>query len=244
MRGHPVLSTEGDMTDTTLRSLEDPSSNPRLVRYGWIVATAGVLVVVLIGGFLIGRQSSDDSKPVELGMRPIASARSQPLAPVVAVNESNAGVTVSLDKAGAANLGQTAPDFTLKTPDGQTMRLSDLKGRPVMVNFWATWCAPCAIEMPALEETYRKYKDQGLVVLAVNQAETPDKVAQYMHDHSLTFPTVLDTDTSIAQLYRVTGYPTTWLIDRQGNLQQLRRGAFTSSAQIEAMLSGALAVGR
>ena len=231
------------MTDTTLRSLEDPSSARPLVRYGWILATAGVLVVVLIGGFLIGRQASDDSKPVELGMRPVA-ARSQALVPMVAADESNAGVTVSLDKPGAANLGQIAPDFTLKTPDGQAVRLSDLRGRLVMVNFWATWCAPCAVEMPALEATYRKYKDQGLVVLAVNQAEAPDKVTQYMRDHNLTFPTVLDTDTSVAQLYRVTGYPTTWLIDREGNLQQLRRGAFTSAAQIDAMLSGALAVGR
>ncbi len=232
------------MTDTTLRSLDDPSSNTRLVRYGWIVVTAGVLVVVLIGGFLLGRQASDDSKPVELGMRSVPGPRGQAVAPAVAVNDSNAGLTVSLDRAGAANLGQLAPDFTLRTPEGETIRLSDLKGRPVMINFWATWCAPCAVEMPALEETYRKYKDKGLVVLAVNQAETPDKVTQYMRARDLTFPTVLDTDTSIAQLYRVTGYPTTWLVDRQGNLQQLRRGAFTSSAQIEAMLGGTLAVGR
>lgn len=232
------------MTDTTLRSLDEPPGNPQfMLRIGWIVATAGVLVVVLIGGFLLGRQASDGSKPVELGMRPVAPSRAQPIA-AVGVNDSSAGVAVSLDRAGAANLGQPAPDFALKTPDGQTIRLSDLKGRPVLVNFWATWCAPCAIEMPALEETYRKYKDQGLVVLGVNQAETPDKVSQYMRERGLTFPTVLDTDTSTAQLYRVTGYPTTWIIDRQGNLQQLRRGGFTSAAQIEALVAGALALGR
>ncbi|MFN8481616.1 MAG: redoxin domain-containing protein [Anaerolineae bacterium] len=232
------------MTDTTLRSLDEPSGNSQLVRIGWVVATAGVLVVVLIGGFLLGRQASDDSKPVELGMRPVAPARMQSLVPAVGVNESSAGVTVGLDRAGAANLGQPAPDFALQTPDGQTIRLSDLKGRPVLVNFWATWCAPCAIEMPALEETYRKYKDQGLVVLAVNQAEGADTVSQYMREHGLTFPAVLDKDTSIAQLYRVTGYPTTWIVDRQGNLQQLRRGGFTSAAQIESLVAGALGSGR
>ncbi|MFN8470644.1 MAG: TlpA disulfide reductase family protein [Anaerolineae bacterium] len=231
------------MTDTTLRSLEEPSSNSNLVRIGWIVATAGILIVVLIGGFILGRQASDDSKPVELGMRPVPASRSQPIAPVVGVTESNVA-SASLDQAGAASLGQTAPDFSLKTTDGQTVRLSDLKGHPVLVNFWATWCAPCAIEMPALEEIYRKYKDQGLVVLAVNQAETPDKVSQYMLEHGLTFPAVLDSDTSVAQMYRVTGYPTTWIIDRQGKLQQLRRGGFTSASQIEPLVAGALALGR
>ena len=121
------------------------------------------------------------------------------------------------------------------------MRLSDFKGHPVLINFWATWCAPCLIEMPALEQTYGKYKDQGLVVLAVNEAESADKVAQYMQNYGLSFTAVLDTDLSIGRLYRITGYPTTWLVDREGNLRQLRRGAFGNADQIERLLSEVVA---
>lgn len=229
------------MTDITLQS-QSSSLLPRLGRWLWPIGTVGALIGVLAVGFFIGQWlTQDDSEVVELPTRPVTNIARQPQAiPAIGVNESSAGVTVSLDQPGKANLGQAAPDFTIQTPDGQAIRLSDYQGRPVLINFWATWCAPCLLEMPALEQTYQKYKSQGLVVLAVNQAEAPDRVKQYMTTYKLSFPAVLDNDLAVSRMYRVTGYPTTWLVDREGHLRQMRRGAFTDISQIDRWLRDVL----
>jgi len=205
----------------------------------WAIGIVSALLGVLGVGFVLGqRLTPSESDVVELPMRPLSSiVKPGAMPPAVGVNESAGGVTVSLDEPGKANLGQAAPNFIVKTPQGSTVQLSDFKGQPVILNFWATWCAPCLIEMPALEQVYRKYKVQGLVVLAVNQAEPADRVSHYMYANGLSFQSVLDPDTAIARLYRVTGYPTTYLVDREGNLRQLRRGAFSDASQIERLLA-------
>ncbi len=225
------------MTDTTLSRSSSTGWGrlaPTLTALGIVAALLAVLGI----GFMLGKRlTATESEVVELPSRPVQSlARTAPVnAPVAKANLPNAD-----DGVGKVTPGQPAPAFTLQTPDGQTLKLSDLKGKPVLLNFWATWCAPCLIEMPALEQTYRKYKDQGLVVLGVNQAESPERVAQYMKTWGLSFPTVLDPDTAVAQQYRVTGYPTTWLIDRDGVARQLRRGAFGNADQIERLLADVL----
>ena len=138
-------------------------------------------------------------------------------------------------------VGQPAPDFSLTGLDGAKHQLTEYKGRVTFVNFWATWCGPCAIEMPALEQVYRKYQDQGLVVLGINQGEAGERVTQYLRNNNLSFPSVLDTETSIARQYRVTGYPTTWLVDADGTLRQVRRGAFLDVSQVERMVADVVA---
>lgn len=230
------------MTETTLHSPQNAGILPRLGRYMWAFGIVGALLGVLGFGVMLGqRLAPNESDVVELPPRPLSSiAKPAVMPPAVGVNDSAGGLTVTLDEPGKANLGQSAPNFTVQTPQGNTVRLSDYKGQPVVLNFWATWCAPCLIEMPALEQIYRKYKDQGLVVLAVNQAEPADRVSHYMYANGLSFPSVLDPDTGVARLYRVTGYPTTYLVDRQGNLRLLRRGAFSDASQIERLLSDVL----
>ena len=229
------------MTDTTLGSQTRPLT-PRLSRLLWAPAIVLALLGVLGSGYYLGKHLlAAEPEVVELPARSVNSiARLPESAPIVAVQAASANPAPA-DPGVKLVFGQPAPDFSLKTPDGQTVRLSDFKGRPVLVNFWATWCAPCLIEMPALEQVYGKYKDQGLVVLGVNQADAADKVAQYMRSNGLTFTAVLDTDLAIGRLYRITGYPTTWLIDREGNLRQLRRGAFGNADQIERLLSEVVA---
>ncbi len=224
------------MTDTALGTQTTPLT-PRLSRLFWAPAIVLALLGVLGTGFYLGKHLlMAEPDVVELPARPVNSiARLPDSAPIVSISDSAA--SAASDPGGKLAFGQPAPDFTLKTADGKTVRLSDFRGRPVLINFWATWCAPCLIEMPALEQVYGKYKDQGLVVLAVNQAETADKVGQYMQSYGLSFTAVLDTDVAIGRLYRVTGYPTTWLVDREGNLRQLRRGAFGNADQIERLLS-------
>jgi peroxiredoxin/Cu/Ag efflux protein CusF len=112
-----------------------------------------------------------------------------------------------------------APDFTLPTPSGAPIRLSDLRGKVVLLNFWVTWCGSCRAEMPTIDALYRRYKNRGLEVLAVNlDAATTSKVQAFVDELGVTFRVGLDPSSSIARTYRVAGLPTTYLIDRAGNV--------------------------
>lgn len=112
-----------------------------------------------------------------------------------------------------------APEFTLPTLSGASVRLSDLRGKVVLVNFWATWCLPCRMEMPTIEAFYQRYKDQGLAVLAVNlDVLSTAGVEAFVKEVGVTFPIILDPSWATARAYRVVGLPTTYLIDRAGNV--------------------------
>jgi len=114
----------------------------------------------------------------------------------------------------------TAPDFTLEDMDGETYTLSKLRGKVVMVNFWATWCPPCREEIPSMETVYQALQDKGFIVLAINQWETPDHVFSYMGQLDVypTFPILFDRDSNVSDSYGVKGLPTTLLIDKQGRV--------------------------
>ncbi len=112
--------------------------------------------------------------------------------------------------------GQIAPDFELAGLDGKPLRLSELRGRPVIVNFWATWCAPCRQEMPLLQETAERYGDQGLVVLGVDVGEDAAAVGNFARSLGVEFPILLDTTQHVSDRYRVYGLPTSFFIDREG----------------------------
>ena len=119
-----------------------------------------------------------------------------------------------------------APDFTLPTPSGMPVRLSDLRGKVVLLNFWVTWCGSCRAEMPTIDALYQRYKNHGLEVLAVNlDAATTSKVQALVGELGMTFRVGLDPSSSIARTYRVAGLPTTYLIDRAGNVVVQEVGA-------------------
>ena len=107
-------------------------------------------------------------------------------------------------------------DFTLPLLDGTTQTLSALKGSVVFLNFWATWCPPCREEMPSMESLYRRLRDRGMVMLAVNGGETPEQVSGFMRENALTFPTVMDRTGSVSRQYGIQAIPTTYIIDRRG----------------------------
>ncbi|MGW8310232.1 MAG: peroxiredoxin family protein [Thiogranum sp.] len=113
-----------------------------------------------------------------------------------------------------------APDFTLPDLDEETHKLSDYRGKVVMLNFWATWCPPCRREIPSMQSIYRDLGKSGFVVLAVNEFEDPEHVFAYMGQLSVlpNFPILLDTDSTVSQAYKVKGLPTTVLIDKQGRI--------------------------
>lgn len=119
--------------------------------------------------------------------------------------------------------GDLAPDFTLQTLDGDTITLSDLRGRPVLINMWASWCGPCKYEMPLLELVYGEFKNQGLVVLAVNLTKQ-DRLATvitFVEELGLTFPILLDQEGKTTDDYQLRGLPSSFFIDREGVIQSV-----------------------
>lgn len=123
--------------------------------------------------------------------------------------------------------GSRAPDFTLKDLQGRTVRLSDYRGHPVLVNFWATWCVPCRLEMPALEQRYARWKSSGLVILAVDFAEPASDVQAFKDELGLSFPLLLDPNGDVQQMYRVRGYPSSFFVDPDGVIQVVQIGPLT-----------------
>jgi peroxiredoxin len=117
-----------------------------------------------------------------------------------------------------------APDFSLHAMTGPNMRLQDQRGRVVMVNFWATWCAPCQQEMPHLNRLYQKYRSSGFVLLGVNVDEDSSKAADVAAKLGITFPVLLDADKRVSKLYDLSTMPSTVLIDRDGKVRFVHRG--------------------
>jgi peroxiredoxin len=126
----------------------------------------------------------------------------------------------------AAPLAPTvpAPDFTLRTLDGQKLRLGEQRGRVVLVNFWATWCGPCRQEMPHLSKLYDKYKSSGFVLLGVNVDDDTAQAANVASKLGVTFPVLPDTDKRVSRQYDLSAMPSTVLIDRDGRVRYLHRG--------------------
>ena len=133
--------------------------------------------------------------------------------------------------AGSVTQGQPAPDFTATTFDGQKLTLSSLRGKPVLVNFFASWCTSCEHELPAIQQEYLMHKDQGFTVLGVNTLENGDGVAFY-HRFGLTFPAVHDPGQPgrIGAVYHVTNaLPASVFIDKTGNVDRAFAGEITSA---------------
>jgi thiol-disulfide isomerase/thioredoxin len=117
-----------------------------------------------------------------------------------------------------------APDFTLPSLDGPNLRLQEQRGRVVMINFWASWCGPCRLEMPHLARLYEKYRGSGFTVLAVNIDESPQKAASLATQLGMRFPVLLDTDKKVSRLYDLSTMPSTVLVDRDGRVRYVHRG--------------------
>lgn len=125
----------------------------------------------------------------------------------------------------APEVGAIAPDFELRALTGETIRLSDLRGRPVILNFWATWCPPCRREMPALEVVWQQYNRGDVMVLGVDQGESPAVVEEFIRTAAgVSFPLLLDMDQSVGDAYLVHSMPTTFFIDAAGHIRDIRVG--------------------
>jgi cytochrome c biogenesis protein CcmG/thiol:disulfide interchange protein DsbE len=142
-----------------------------------------------------------------------------------------AWIFVSADRSGTSTAGQVfapqqgflAPDFELKTPTGETIKLSDLRGQAVLVNLWATWCPPCRAEMQNIETVYNEYKDQGFVVLAVDMTyqDNPLDIVPFVNEQGLTFPILLDETGDMANAYQLQSLPSSYFIGRDGIISEV-----------------------
>ena len=119
----------------------------------------------------------------------------------------------------AATPGAPAPNFVLDSNTGKPIKLSDYKGKVVMINFWATWCGPCRQEWPLLESIYKQYKNQDFVLLGVNVEPDPKPAGEWLKKQPATFPVLYDVKSDVSDRYKVTGMPTTVWVDKKGNLR-------------------------
>lgn len=142
---------------------------------------------------------------------------------------------------GGVEVGAAAPDFTLFDLEGNEISLSDFVGQPVIVNFWAEWCAPCRFEMPDLQAAFEEHQDDGLVILAVNQADPPDVLRQFFYDEmGLTFTPLLDDQLEVAVEYGAfRTLPTTVFVTPEGTVSRLHRGPLNKTL-LDTFLEGIL----
>lgn len=136
---------------------------------------------------------------------------------------------------GAIPLTGPAPDFTVTTLDGQRVTLSALRGHPVVINFWASWCVPCQQEAPELRQAYQALQPSGVVFVGLVWNDTESEAAKFVRDYGVSYPSALDQGGRIAVDYGITGVPETFLIDRDGRLTQKWVGPITA-ARLRAMV--------
>ena len=178
-----------------------------------VVATA---VIAGIGLFTILR-TEPDAPAVASTEAPSRAAAPAPARPILdeAVRELELVRPPRLKR---------AEDFTVALLRGEPLKLSEQRGKPVLINFWATWCAPCREEMPAMERLYRRHHERGFVLLAVSVDTDAALVRPFLEQHKLTFPVALDSTMSLANAYGVRALPSSFLVDRDGNLAALALG--------------------
>lgn len=134
----------------------------------------------------------------------------------------------------ATEIGRTAPDFLLQTPDGGEVRFSDLRGKPVLVNFWASWCAPCRQEMPEIVRAYNEHRDEGLQVVAIDLQENDEQVRDFAREFGMEFTVVIDRNGQVGDSWRiggpVEGIPASYFIDREGVVRERAFGPLTDES--------------
>ncbi len=130
-----------------------------------------------------------------------------------------------------AKEGALAPDFLLETLEGDDLRMSSFRGRPVVVNFWATWCTSCREEIPQLAAAYDRFSDDALVIIGVDLQESVAAVRRFADEFGMQFPVVIDKDGRVADRYRLLGVPTTYFIDRDGLVRSVFTGPFLAEGQ-------------
>jgi peroxiredoxin len=129
-------------------------------------------------------------------------------------------------------VGMQAEDFQLADLDGKTQSLSQFRGKIVLVNFWATWCKGCTMEMPAMQATFDRLQDKGFVILAIDELESDAEVRAHIRQHGYTYQVLMDRDNKVANQFGVFGLPVSVFIDQEGRVQEYVKGALLTEQKI------------
>ena len=209
---------EGEGMKAETNDTKTSATRPRLT----IFVTSAIILIALVFMFI-----SPMLNPPEEAFKLESSS----------FGTTNAEIAKVPDGFGGMQVGEVAPDFELLDVDGNSVSLSSFAGQPVMINFWATWCAPCRIEMPEMQAVYEARKDEGFVILALNQDESAETVTAYFHDEmNLTFTPLLDTNSVVSANYGVYGFnPSSFFIDPDGVISARHIGPLTAG-QLESYL--------
>ena len=175
-------------------------------------------LTILIGAFFVYNNLSKDYQP---HVEHISNNNS---------SDSSESNTTTMEETTATEEITPAADFTVYTKEGTAVNLSDFYGKPIVVNFWATWCGPCKMELPAFEKLYQKYKDEVtflMVNLTDDADDTIEKVSAFVEENQYTFPVYHDVDMNAALTYYITSVPRTLFIDSNGNISYGYMGAMS-----------------
>ncbi|MCI9495830.1 MAG: TlpA family protein disulfide reductase [Adlercreutzia mucosicola] len=200
-----------------------------------IIIAAVAFAVLLIGAGIAYNVLAGDEKPSISG-RDVVTTTEVPTDDTSA--NGNGANAAEGDGSGASDSANAAaaPEFTMADTEGQTLTLADFRGKPVLLNFWASWCGPCASEMPAIQSAYEQYGDQ-IQFVAVNMTgmggETETSALSLIQQNNYTFPVYFDVDSSAAVAFGVTSIPQTYLIDAEGNIIGGLRGAMSDNVLAE-----------
>ena len=200
-----------------------------------IIIAAVAFAVLLIGAGIAYNVLAGDEKPSISG-RDVVTTTEVPTDDTSA--NGNGANAAEGDGSGASDSANAtaAPEFTMADTEGQTLTLAGFRGKPVLLNFWASWCGPCASEMPAIQSAYEQYGDQ-IQFVAVNMTgmggETETSALSLIQQNNYTFPVYFDVDSSAAVAFGVTSIPQTYLIDAEGNIIGGLRGAMSDNVLAE-----------
>lgn len=217
-----------DSSEQTKKRVGKNGRNPLLIVGGFTILGLA-LTLIIFGGNLFGGSATDTTK-----------AGPSILEQVPAFESAETNASQLPIGSGPLEIGALAYDFALNDVEGNSVQLSDYAGQPVIINFWATWCGPCRVEMPELEAAYQAHQEDGLVILALDQQESTEDVANFFEELGLNFTAVLDNEGIVSELYGVANVlPTTFFINRNGEVTAIHRGPMVQS-QIDGYLADTL----
>jgi len=155
---------------------------------------------------------------------------------LVVVLTAGACTNGSLDASTGPGVGRQAPGLRLESLDGRQVSLADYAGQVILLNFWATWCPPCKEEIPTIEKAYQAHRDEGLVVLGINDGEAAEVVRAFAGELGITYPVLIDKHGDVAARYRRRGLPLTVIVDRDGVIR-IRHEGYLTAGQLDSYLS-------
>ncbi len=207
----------------------DLGNRRRQSRATWLLGS--LIIGAALGGFIFlmtRPQSATDTNEPEAAV--IAVSTSSLATPFPVVSTVAAVEPSTQDVQYGVEIGQPPPEFTLMSLDGNEVSLADYRGQPVLINFWASWCPPCRLEMPDLVKAYEAHQDKGFVVLAIDLTfqDSIADVETFVEEFGMTFPVLLDQDGVVTnEQYRLLGLPMSVFVNREGIVTRLHIGAMT-----------------